>query len=337
MVVNLSIKKAFAIFDTDNSGTITPDELVAILTRDTPAGKSLTKAQAEEIVHDFDSNGDGVLDLEEFSRCWAVIGAGASVDALENHSLYAGALNVPGVKPAIKQVFDAMDVSGDGVLDVDELETVISLYHGTAFNEDEFFGYWDVMGAHEDHVGTHHAEDHKSGDIELQEFGWYVADCAGLADYKDGNLDGMNDDAKKKKVLSTLGDIKAALDVVHERQKRNKHPLHLESGLRDKYQDTLKGHRMMVGKLFTSLDKDASGSLDFDELRDVLKGVVGRASFNENDFMKFFEAKSAGDVINKTEFGWYIAHLAAQTYNKPNDGVTALIEKFHDVRVTVQG
>ena len=50
----------------------------------------------------------------------------------------------------------------------------------------QFFGYWDVQGAHEEYVGALHLDDHKSGDIDEREFGWYIADSAELADYGDG-------------------------------------------------------------------------------------------------------------------------------------------------------
>ena len=35
----------------------------------------------------------------------------------------------------------------------------------------------------------HPADEFRSDDIELTEFGWYVADCAGLGDYRDHSLD----------------------------------------------------------------------------------------------------------------------------------------------------
>ena len=56
-----ALKKAFDLFDTDKSGTLTADELIAILTRPgTPKTMSLDDAQA--FLSYFDKNGDGVLE-----------------------------------------------------------------------------------------------------------------------------------------------------------------------------------------------------------------------------------------------------------------------------------
>ena len=66
------LKAAFAVFDTDGSGTLTPDELKAILTR--PAyGRPprFSSEQVDAIVKQFDTNGDGVLSFDEFVKAWS--------------------------------------------------------------------------------------------------------------------------------------------------------------------------------------------------------------------------------------------------------------------------
>jgi Ca2+-binding EF-hand superfamily protein len=50
------IRGAFRLFDTDSSGTITPEELMAILTRPN-TGNSLSLADAKEIIASFDTDG----------------------------------------------------------------------------------------------------------------------------------------------------------------------------------------------------------------------------------------------------------------------------------------
>ena len=66
------IKAAFRVFDTDGSGTISSDELKAILTRPVPGqAPLLTAAKVDEIISRFDTNGDGVLSLEEFAQALA--------------------------------------------------------------------------------------------------------------------------------------------------------------------------------------------------------------------------------------------------------------------------
>ena len=50
------IRGAFRLFDEDSSGTITPEELMAILTRPN-TGNSLSLADAKEIIASFDTDG----------------------------------------------------------------------------------------------------------------------------------------------------------------------------------------------------------------------------------------------------------------------------------------
>jgi Ca2+-binding EF-hand superfamily protein len=66
--VTVSSKKAFEIFDIDKSGFISADEIVAILTTDTPAGKPLKLEDATEIVKDFDHGGTGELNVSPCQR-----------------------------------------------------------------------------------------------------------------------------------------------------------------------------------------------------------------------------------------------------------------------------
>ena len=75
---------AFMLFDKDKSGTIDASELKEILTR---AGNrdtiALSEKDAEELIADFDDNGDGVFSLEELVKCWGAIGSNdeAKIDA----------------------------------------------------------------------------------------------------------------------------------------------------------------------------------------------------------------------------------------------------------------
>jgi len=70
-----SLVEAFQCFDEDHSGYVTRDNLIAILTRGSKAreanGRAAQEAAAlaDELLAKFDTNGDGQLDVEEFS--WA--------------------------------------------------------------------------------------------------------------------------------------------------------------------------------------------------------------------------------------------------------------------------
>merc|ERR1719197_265699 len=65
------MRRAFALFDADKSGTITQGELTAILTRRVGSGHTFTVEEAERRFRQVDLNGDGVVDYGEFSKAWA--------------------------------------------------------------------------------------------------------------------------------------------------------------------------------------------------------------------------------------------------------------------------
>lgn len=69
---------AFKVFDTDSSGTLTVEELMAVLTH--PAtGRAFTDEDAKMIIAQYDTNHDGVIDYEEFAAVFKDIGFRASM------------------------------------------------------------------------------------------------------------------------------------------------------------------------------------------------------------------------------------------------------------------
>ena len=71
-----NIRKAFALFDIDGSGTLTVDELVGIMT-DHSTSHPMTMREATAFVARFDANHDGQLDLDEFASAMAMASGGA--------------------------------------------------------------------------------------------------------------------------------------------------------------------------------------------------------------------------------------------------------------------
>ena len=65
------IREAFAKFDKNNDGFLTPDEIVAILIRP-GGGTPMYKEDAEAFVKKHDKNKDGKLDLGELSEALAL-------------------------------------------------------------------------------------------------------------------------------------------------------------------------------------------------------------------------------------------------------------------------
>jgi len=63
------IKRAFDLFDTDGNGSLSNEELRAVLTR--PGGGSpLTEEDVAALIAEFDVNGDGELQIDEFAAFW---------------------------------------------------------------------------------------------------------------------------------------------------------------------------------------------------------------------------------------------------------------------------
>lgn len=75
---DLELAKAFALFDADESGHLSVDELKAILCR--PTKKSLTERQVARVMKKCDLDGDGQLNMDEMSAAWVQLGLGAQVE-----------------------------------------------------------------------------------------------------------------------------------------------------------------------------------------------------------------------------------------------------------------
>ena len=64
------LRAAFALYDTNGDGLLSPDELKAIMCRQVPGGTARTEAEVDELVRQFDTDGDGMLSMEELSKAW---------------------------------------------------------------------------------------------------------------------------------------------------------------------------------------------------------------------------------------------------------------------------
>jgi len=64
---------SFLMFDDDYSGYLTADEVLKILMRMTPDGCELTEDDAKVFIEEFDRNGDGMLDVNEFIIAMGVV------------------------------------------------------------------------------------------------------------------------------------------------------------------------------------------------------------------------------------------------------------------------
>ncbi|KAK8559131.1 hypothetical protein V6N13_098724 [Hibiscus sabdariffa] len=109
----LELKRVFATFDKNGDGFITKQEL----------GESLknirmfsTEKDVEEIVVKLDSNGDGLIDFEEF--CVLCEAIGEESDSKRSGEEEEGEM--------LKEAFDVFDRDNDGLITVEELGSVLS-------------------------------------------------------------------------------------------------------------------------------------------------------------------------------------------------------------------
>ncbi|GJX74266.1 probable calcium-binding protein CML36 [Tanacetum coccineum] len=100
--------QAFRFIDTDNDGKITTQELETILNRivrSEPLIQSDINSELKSMLTEIDSNGDGVITLEEFGAVSEAFGPAVGDGEL-------------------KQVFEFFDKDGDGKITADELYEV---------------------------------------------------------------------------------------------------------------------------------------------------------------------------------------------------------------------
>ena len=67
-----TLKSAFAVFDTDKSGSLSTEELVAVFTRPGKGCAPMSQDEARKLIGKFDNNGDGVLQIEEFIKAFTL-------------------------------------------------------------------------------------------------------------------------------------------------------------------------------------------------------------------------------------------------------------------------
>lgn len=157
--------EAFKIFDADANGTLTADELKAILQRPSPGSTPMSDADIAYLIECFDgsvagSKKDGMLDVNEFIKALTedtkVRDATASNDTILT-AQYQRRFdeNVE----AITVLFKAIDTDNSGYIDVAELEPVATLLHGEVFIKDDYLAWYDLNGKGD-------------GKFDLKEFGW---------------------------------------------------------------------------------------------------------------------------------------------------------------------
>jgi len=201
---------------------------------------------------------------------------------------------VKGHESKIKALFKKIDKDGNGYLVVGELRDVVSRYTGEAFDEKQFFGWFDVHG--------------RGGEpdcqLDLQEFGWYLAD---ICESFDEPLTVMPSVIQKFEEL-----------MLGPEEKR--------------YGPIIEGQEAAIQELFKKIDKDGNGYLVAGEL----KGVVSKYSgvpFDEVQFFDWFDVHGKGgkpdSQLDLKEFGWYVADIA-EGFPDPKGSVGFIVKDLSE-------
>lgn len=109
------LKRAFDTFDKNGDGFITKQELRESMKS---MRMSITETEAEEMVNKLDSNGDGLIDFEEFGTVY-----GEADDVGSYREMRGGEEGEE--TGELKEAFDVFDKDRDGLISVDELGSVL--------------------------------------------------------------------------------------------------------------------------------------------------------------------------------------------------------------------
>lgn len=102
----MELKEAFDEFDKDGSGTITTKELLPVLRS---IGQNPSEDEILSLVIEYDVNGDGTIDFDEF------------IEMMIKHTL-----ETVDQTAEIKEAFKMFDRDGNGYIDMKELRMVIT-------------------------------------------------------------------------------------------------------------------------------------------------------------------------------------------------------------------
>lgn len=182
---------------------------------------------------------------------------------------------IKGHEAAIQNLFKAIDADKNGYLVAGELKDLVSKYTGEAFDEKQFFEWFDMHGA----GGTPDSQ------LDLKEFSWYLADiCEGF----DKPTESMS------AVIQKFEEILSGPEAT-------------------RYGPVIEGQEAAIEALFKKIDADGNGFLVAGELKDVVSKYTGEA-FDEAQFFAWFDVHGASGEpdcqLDLKEFSWYLADIA---------------------------
>ena len=110
--INQKLKAEFMELDTDGDGSISIDEMEALLTR-MKVKLQLSGRDVQRMVKQFDRNGDGIVDMQEFHR---MIGTGSKRTVIHKALIQ---------RAGIRRSFKNYDTDGNGVITREEFTKLV--------------------------------------------------------------------------------------------------------------------------------------------------------------------------------------------------------------------
>lgn len=117
------LRSVFATFDKNNDGHITQQELKESLKN---IGITMSDKDVKEMVEKVDSNGDGLIDLDEFCELFESMMMSTREEAMNEEDENRKEKEEDGGSGYLKEAFDVFDGDGDGTITVEELGLVLS-------------------------------------------------------------------------------------------------------------------------------------------------------------------------------------------------------------------
>jgi len=97
-------REAFGLFDKDNSGTVTADELGEVMRS---LGQNPTPQELQDMINEVDEDGNGVIDFQEFLQ------------------MMARKMKDSETEDELKEAFKMFDKDGNGTISATELKAVM--------------------------------------------------------------------------------------------------------------------------------------------------------------------------------------------------------------------
>lgn len=300
--------KVFRTIDADRNGSLDRAELHDALSNRMNLG--MTEDQVQLLVNHFDKDGDGAVDYEEMCRALDSKAKGddfwvarkkvaqktdgpsiARTQGFSKHTFLSAEQVIEMLRRRVEQqnklrdTFELFDLDRSGSIDKTEMQEGLAATLGVSLTDHEagrLFSCFDEDG---------------SGEVEYKEvFQWLDSDRALRQPRRKRKVKGDGLVGVEKEATQVAIEVAPfSEEILKKKEKLLEDPI-----LREAVTQVCSRMSMMRGKMldaFKRLDKDRSGSLDYNEMQDCFdeSGIkVDPLQFTQ--LMKFWDTNSDGDV-----------------------------------------